>query len=278
MTCLPESGGCERPFTEAFVEYLNQREGTRYAHRSCLDVMERRLAQPEALYVDENRGLELVIERKSISWPTDYPYRHSNDHFVFEVFSQALKDFRFDDLYEIRFPMLIRGKREDLCPFVLAAADKVRANWSKIQSGAALKERVTADWWWGFRRVPDEEREEGSSAKGLLATWVGRSMLLNDYLDPLRPPDGLSLALRKIYVSCAAKFTSYPHARRVLVLDPLGDLRHEPKDWWHSLWSTLSPATEIGEIWSGIYDFVDDESQEWRFECLYQHPPSEREL
>lgn len=36
MTCLPKSGGCERPFTDAFVAHLNSLEGTRYSHRSTL--------------------------------------------------------------------------------------------------------------------------------------------------------------------------------------------------------------------------------------------------
>lgn len=76
MTCIPQSGGCERPFTEAFVEHLNQTGGCRYVHRACSDVASRQVPQPEALYEDSGRNMQLVIERKSISWSIDYPYRH----------------------------------------------------------------------------------------------------------------------------------------------------------------------------------------------------------
>lgn len=78
MTCIPQSGGCERPFTEAFVEHLNQTGGFRYVHRACLDVASSQAPQPEALYEDSGRNMQLVIERKSISWPIDYPYPRSS--------------------------------------------------------------------------------------------------------------------------------------------------------------------------------------------------------
>lgn len=267
MSCLPESGGCERPFTDAFVNFLNRSEGTHYVHRACLD-KDSRVAQPEALYVDAQTNRELVIERKSISWPTDYPYRHSNDHFVSQVFSQALRDLKLNDLYEVRLPMLIRGKREELRPFVLAAADAIWANWAKVESGSALKQQVSEDWWWGFRRLPESEREDNSPPTGLLFTWVGRSMRLDEYLDPAKLPEDLAHAFRNIYSACTAKFAGYANAQRVLILDPHGDLRHQPNDWWTELWSALPPALEIEEIWSGVFDYIDDESQDWQFERL----------
>jgi hypothetical protein len=209
-----------------------------------------------------------VIERKSISWPLDYAYRHSTDHFAFKVFSEALKAITFDDLYEIRFPLLIKGKREELRPFALAAAQEVRADWPQLEPGAGIKKRVSADWWWGFRRVPDWEKEEGAPATGLKVTWVGRGMFEGGFLDPANPPQELLKKLRDIYSACTAKFNSYSDACRILVLDPHGDLRHEPKDWWQELWVTCAPPPEIGQIWSGVFDYIDDDSQAWDFERL----------
>lgn len=237
-------------------------------HRACLD-RDSSSPQPEALYVDAQTNLELVIERKSVSWPIDYPYRHSNDHFVSELFSQALRGLEFNDLYEIRFPMLVRGKREELRPLVLAAADAIKTKWTQVEDGVAITRRVSADWWWGFRRVPGPEREDNSPPIGLQVTWVGRSMSLDDYLDPAKLPEDLRRAMRKIYSACTAKFTYYGAAKRVLILDPHGDLRHQPADWWNDLWSALPPAAEIEEIWSGIFDYIDDESQDWQFERLH---------
>lgn len=269
MDCLPQSGGCERPFTDAFVRHLNQVERSHYAHQACLDVMDSTCAQPEALYVDAAADRRLVIERKSIAWPADYSHRHSNDHLAFKVFSEALRDFKFDDLYEIRLPLLIKGKQEELRDFARAAAQEVRAHWARIEAGNDIQQRNSADWWWVFRRVPDWERDKESPSRGLKVTWVGRSMFDFTLLDPVNPPSALRENLQKIYSGCVKKFGPYLDTRRVLVVGPYGDLRYEPSDWWQKLWITCPPPTEIQEIWSGIYDFVDDESQEWQFARLY---------
>ena len=62
MSCIPHSGGCERPATDALVHHLNWREGTQYKHRACLDQLDRINPQPECLYVDTVTGRQLVIE------------------------------------------------------------------------------------------------------------------------------------------------------------------------------------------------------------------------
>jgi hypothetical protein len=37
MSCIPDSGGCEKRATDALVAYLNAVEGSRYEHHACLD-------------------------------------------------------------------------------------------------------------------------------------------------------------------------------------------------------------------------------------------------
>ena len=111
-------------------------------HRACLDVVDRTVAQPEALYVDAENGHQLVIERKSISWPIDYPYRHNNDHAVGDVFARELCDLTIDDLYEISLPMLMEGKRAVLLSYALEAAKQIRANWPAITANSGLKGRA----------------------------------------------------------------------------------------------------------------------------------------
>ncbi len=269
MPCLPESGGCERPFTDVLVAHLNRTEGARYGHRDCLDVMDRTAPRPETLYEDVETGGQLVVERKSISWPIDYAYRHSNDHAVGEVFSRQLLDLASNDLYEVRLPMLMEGKRAELLGFANQAAEQIRTNWSAVAAGSVLKGRIEDKWWWGFRRLPDWEREDGAPAKGLQITLVGSSLSLLDSLDPVELPDALAESITKIYASCSAKFSSYPDARRILLLDPHGDLRTENGDWWQAVFAGLPPPAEIGEIWSGILDWVTDNTQDWTFEKLY---------
>jgi hypothetical protein len=269
MSCRPRSGGCEKPFTDVLVAHLNDTEGTHYRHRACLDIIERTIPQPEALYVDAETGLQLVVERKSISWPADYPYRHSNDHAVGELLSRELRDLANDDLYEVRLPMLMEGRREELLGFALEAAKQIRANWSAIASGSGLKGRVGDKWWWVFHRLPDWDREDDAPAKGLKIALVGPGRSLYDYLDPGRLPDALASSIRKIYASCSAKFSWYPEARRILLLDPHGDLRTESADWWQAVLAGSPPPAEIGEIWSGVLDWITDDTEDWIFERLY---------
>ena len=76
----------------------------------------------------------LVIERKSISWPPDYPRRHSNDHLVSELFSEALADLPFEHLYELRLPMLIQCRQREVKHLVDEAANEIRAHWRKAQN------------------------------------------------------------------------------------------------------------------------------------------------
>jgi hypothetical protein len=133
MTCLPQSGGeCEKPYTDAFATHLNNAEGTHYVHQACLDILERKHPQPEALYLDSERTAQLVIERKSICSPKDYFHRHSNDHFVSDMFEEGLRDLIVENVYEISLPMLIMGTQPELRLFVQSAVQSIRTNWPRI--------------------------------------------------------------------------------------------------------------------------------------------------
>lgn len=238
-------------------------------HRACLDVAERTVPQPEALYVDAVNGHQLVIERKSISWPVDYPYRHNNDHAIGEVFAHELRDLTVEDLYEIRLPMLMEGKRAELLSYAIQATKQIRAKWSAVASGSGLKGRAGDKWWWAFHKLPEWAREDNAPSRGLQITLVGPGLSFDDFLDPAQLPDALASAIEKIYANCSAKFASYPETRRILLLDPHGDLRTENSGWWQKVWVSLPPPSSIGEIWSGIFDWVTDETQDWVCEQLY---------
>lgn len=267
MSCVPQSGGCERPFTDAFVEHLDQTGGSHYVHHSCLDRIDSKNPQPEALYVDSERNLQLVIERKSISWPIDYPYRHMKGHFVTERFSEELRGLPPDDLYELRIPMLIEGKEPELRAFALRAARQIRSHWHQVAAGEILEGTVNEKLPWAFRKVPDWEKESDAPSKGLKFTFVGSSSVF-DFIDPTNLPEQLASALQDIYSRCVKKFASYSEARRVLVLDPHADLRYRGTDWWQSVFSMLPPPAEIQEIWSGVLDWAEEDSARWVFDQL----------
>jgi hypothetical protein len=246
MSCLPQSSGCERPFTDIFVGHLNRVDGTQYMHRACLDVIERTVPQPEALYMDNQNGRKLVVERKTISWPSEYAHRHSNDHAVAEIFSSELNDLAVDDLYEVRLPLLIEGKRAELVALAREATKQICANWSVISSGRGLKGRSGDNWWWHIQTVPKWDRDEdAASESGLRIFWEGPGLSLDDYLDASVLPEKLSADIQKIYSACTAKFAFYSDSRRILLLHPYGDSELKDADWWKEVWAGLPPAPEI---------------------------------
>jgi hypothetical protein len=234
-----------------------------------LDIADREHPQPEALYIDSERSLQLVIERKSISWPVDYAHRHSNDHFVAEVFSKEMENLHLDDLYELRVPMLIEGTQPELRTFVLEAARKIRLHWPQVAAGRILWERVSEKWWWAFRRVAASERDDEAPGKGWQFTFEGQASSLFDQLDSTNPPVELASALRRIYSSCVRKFSLYPYSRRVLVLDLYEDLKDQAVDWWRGVFSAIPPPVVIEEIWSGKFDWNEEGSEGWIFERLH---------
>ena len=269
MSCLPKSGGCEKPFTDALVRHLNFTEGTRYIHQSCLDVTNRRTPQPEALYLDSERNQELVIERKSIAWPSDYPRRHANDHFISDRFSEQLKDLACDSLYELRLPMLIDGTQSELRLFALQASEKIRSHWPKLAAHKTLKGRINEKSWWVFRKVPDWDREDDAPSEGLQFTFQGPLVSSFDSIDPVNLPEELIANLQKIYLRCVKKFEHYANARRVLSLDSYGDLRDYDADWWRKVFSVYPPPVEIEEVWSGMFDWNYEGIECWIFERLF---------
>ena len=109
-------------------------------------------------------------------------------------------------------------------------------------------------------------------ATGIKIALVGPSLSQPDVLDPGQLPEAFVASIRKIYASCAGKFASYAEARRILLLDPHGDLRTEDVDWWNAVLACRPPPAEIGEIWSGTLDWITEQIEGWIFERLHSSP------
>jgi hypothetical protein len=257
------------------VNHLNDAEGSHFVHRACLDIADRQNPQPEALYVDSEHSIQLVIERKSISSPADFAHRHSNDHFVSDLFEEGLKGLPFDGLYEVSLPMLISGTQTQLRAFVQAAIQSIRTHWP-IAEGMVLSSRPGRRWW-SYRRIPEWNKLDEAPSKGLQFTWSEPPTSQPDYIDAANLPQHVTSALEIIYSSCVTKFATYSDARRILVLDPHGNLRHQGMEWWRDALSFLPPPPEIDEIWLGMFDWVAENSEGWIFERLHGpedgHPP-----
>jgi hypothetical protein len=214
MGCLPESGGCERQRTDPFVNHLNWVEGTNYVHKACLDVIDRNTPQPEALYVDEDSGARLVIERKNLVWPPEYAVGHKNHHFLVDLVTEGLRDLISDDAYELQLELAIsvEGGIRRIRGLI---TQTVRARFAEIRGGMSVGSTQAGRRWAFWRGDKQERTFEGASETGLGFHWdVPTSGDSSG-----KPPDGFLKEVARLFGACVPKFKPYMDARRILVIE-----------------------------------------------------------
>jgi hypothetical protein len=57
--------------------------------------------------------------------------------------------------------------------------------------------------------------------------------------------------------------------RRATTIQRNGDLRTECPDWWQAVSVELPPTSQIGEVWSGIVDWITNDAMDWKLERVY---------
>lgn len=266
MGCLPISGGCERKLTDPFVMHLNQIEGRAYVHVSCLDREIRNRPQPEALYADGALLKQLVIERKTIGWPLDYVERHVTTHFLMDFILDAVGSKTKDAPYALELEGDISFSREWLGIFARRIADTITPLVSRLDPGQRVFIRegaCTVTFW----LQEDEEREYWEPSKGLIIfqTCDGSSSVPGSN----ELPSGLDTVIRQLWSSCEKKFAEYVGDRRILLLDPHGELRTSDRLWWRKAFNRTPPPHSISEIWLAMFDAISDVEEGWIFSKVH---------
>lgn len=262
MSCLPETGGCERLLTDPFVNYLNAEEARSYTYEQCLDKSNRNTSQPETLYRDRETSQILVIERKTIVWPIDCIETHKIEHEISDIIYRELHGKFLDDYYQLKLPSLspLKPKKEER----ELLASKIVANLLGTSSSGCPGGSLMG---YGLTRL-DRSEVEPNQGRGVTICW---SVLPMKSIDPCNLPPKLEKQLAHVFDACRKKFQSYISHRRILMIEPQGDLYFRGQDWWNTVFRTMTPPIEIGEIWQGVYDFLDDLEQGWSYEKLFNH-------
>jgi hypothetical protein len=222
--------------------------------------------KPEALYVDSRTGESLVIERKTISWPSDYPRRHANDHFLVNRILEALPSSDLPNLYSLRLTPLIEGTQPELRAFAKTIVGQIRAHLSDLKEGQSIGSKKPGRAWAFYIRTPEEREDwEGAARTSLLFTWNDSGP---DYIDPACLPSGLLEKIDAIYAGCKRKFIDYSEARRILLLHPHGRLFSLPT-WWREVFRGYPPPSDIQEIW--LAEQYDEPSLTWSFENVHSN-------
>jgi hypothetical protein len=265
MGCLPESGGCERQRTDPFVHHLNELEGKHFAHEICLDRVYRNSPQPEALYIDTATAEQLVIERKTLVWPRDYPARHKNDHLVADLLLKGLKELTSNAPYTIELEVGLVGQRDDLTAFAHHITTVIRESFHAVERGQLIDVAQVGRRWKFFREKPAWRDGDNVPETRLVVRWYPEETL--DLASA--PPEELLADIARLFASCIQKFQAYLHARRILLIDQHGDLQYLGDFWWERVFKALPPPSGIPEIWMGTHDWITDCEQDWIFEQLF---------
>jgi hypothetical protein len=219
MSCIPKSGGCERWATDVLVNHINWLEDAHFEHQACLDQTGEAGQQPECLYINTDNHQALVIERKSISWPEEYAYRHSKDHDLANAITGSLDGTSFQGLYVLRMPSLSSGSKRELRAIGQKVAEVIGSSYAALQPDQELTINCSGHRF-KLGILPLEERGEAGPDAGLCFSW--------ELDNPLFEPEGLQEKvvgqIENIYADCVHKFAAYSGARRVLMLDPHGDV------------------------------------------------------
>jgi hypothetical protein len=171
MSCLPNSGGCEKQATDKLVHYLNEIEGACYEHSECLDRGDRQTKQPECLYIDARNNIRrLVVERKSLMWPKNYAYEHSKFHDLANAITNDLASLDFQDAYVLWIPALTSVNKRELPRIARKVAGDIRSRQASLKRGQVLQinvhiERGVLSFKFGIR--PEYERSDSDPQKGL---------------------------------------------------------------------------------------------------------------
>jgi hypothetical protein len=264
MSCIPQSGGCERAATDELIAHLNSVEGGHYVHRACLDQIDRTGPQPECLYANVDDGRFLVVERKSISWPESYAHDHSKDHELADVISQGIAGTQFRNRYVLRMPRTAGLSRVDIKRLGEYIAQAINLRYDALRLGEFLPIQFLG-YGFRFEIQPFEEREDDGPVHGVLFSWSWD----HSWLGPDDFAKDLRKQLEKIYAACIRKFSGYSEARRFLMLDPHGEIQFMGARSWNEIFKLLPPPPEIDEIWIGSSGSNDWGEEEWIIDKAY---------
>lgn len=261
---MPHSGGCERPATDALVYHLNSLESRHYEHHACLDQLDRTRPQPECMYIDSHDGQKLVIERKTIEWPESYTYGHSKGHELAEAIHEGLAGVEFRTLYTLVMPSLTRGSKAELIEAGRSVAERIKTAYTELQLGQTISMDCLAHRLsFRIRQLVDRGDDEPDS--GVVMVWPRHPQMFPAADLKVK----LSSQIEKIYAHCIRKFAGYSDARRILMLDPQGEITFTPARTWNELFKNNAPPETINDIWVGKHGTDEFGDEEWLIEKVY---------
>lgn len=266
MACLPVSGGCERLWIEPFILHLNELEGSNYAYVKCLDREDRTRPQPEILYCDPVRG-NIAIERKLLVWPRDFLQRHQNEHLLMDRLLERVGPGTAHAPFTLSLVCDLVAPRAEILAWSEELSDALISVAERLHEDELAGGQVAGIGWRLCReRRGWRETWEGPDA-GLVIELPGEWHGLFES-DDEEDSAGLRIEATRLLSSSRKKFEGYAEARRVVLLEPAGNLAWTGLDSLKLILDRADVPSIIGEVWGAALEYVSDTQREWIFEPL----------
>ena len=154
--------------------------------------------------------------------------------------------------------------REELSAIGNCVASAIRSHYARLRDDEVVGFQCQGRTF-EFRIQPVEERDYDLPDCGLVFLWDG------NFSWQSAAEFGAKLVgqLQKIYAACVQKFATHAESRRILMLDPHGDIQFNDALWWHQLLKQCPPPVDIGEVWIGASGANDWGEEEWIIERVF---------
>ncbi len=228
FSCFPASKKCEWRDLIGFVNHYNNISQKAYRRSKCLDVELRNQKEPELL-LEAPGEVPIVIERKSVVWPSEYLSDHANEHDLYHTFVDRIRlrgNLFSDSAYQLTVnaeSLRGKGKREvrnfaeQIADFVVSAQFSV-----KSPNGISNEDPIP----WRFRHLSLHERDETVPDIGIGLVTHEKLESFESFQDLHRitiAKSGYSDEFNRIVKAAAEKFTKYSDCERLLVVQFFGN-------------------------------------------------------
>lgn len=224
FSCFPPQTDCEWANLRAFVIRFNQDHGTEYVKTECLDKDTTR-KQPEVL-LEAAGERDIVIECKSVVWPSDYFQNHDNEHhmgnYLFKSVGAAFRDAAYQ--LTIREDSLAGKKQSEVGEYAERIAQEISSRATDAKSrGIGSSEPIP----WSFRPLGSHEIDEGDPSTGIRFVTLGRSTLGMDHPALLQEFEaakaGYAEEFQRTLERAAPKFEEYADCLKMLLVRFCGE-------------------------------------------------------
>jgi hypothetical protein len=253
---------------DEFVSQYNHECATEYAHTECLDIVRiggATAKQPEVLVTDKADGKRMVIERKSVVWPSDFILKNRNEQAFAETIWEVTAGRYNDACYELI--VSVREMEKFNTRTVKTIANEIGSVIAGLEpSRLPISGATPVNWVFG-RANSDEQGDR----RGIVVIHQ-KNATFEDFLFDDSAKTGTASAIEKELGEASPKFDGYPGARRVVLLDFYGTALWE--DDIPPLMLSVTVPANIDEVWMTKRDWVSEEDFDIGYERLFLRHPS----